>query len=303
MVVFPQDSMRSDLERLWRVCFDDSPEYVRYFFDNRYLPENCLIYLDESVRRPIAMLHLLETAVSEDGGLAPAQYLYAACTREESRRQGIMGEMIETAVKLGHSRGYKYTLTVPAEPKLFRYYQKRGFHRCFKVRMVYMSRSDLLFLCKNRIEVPGSPRDTMMKLGEVYAFRRNMLVDREGYVHWEPAAFRYAVGCHENDGGHVVTLAYNGDFGYAFCHEQDGTVTVSEFIVKEHFASALIRRILQSYPKAERFVFRLPICDTFFEKFGEKLDFAVIRRNDGKNPVYMTTLEGVRTPYFGLPLD
>ena len=48
MIVFPQDSMRSDLERLWRVCFGDSDEYIRYFFENRYIPENCLVYVDES---------------------------------------------------------------------------------------------------------------------------------------------------------------------------------------------------------------------------------------------------------------
>ena len=48
MIVFPQDSMRSDLERLWRVCFGDSYEYIRYFFENRYIPENCLVYVDES---------------------------------------------------------------------------------------------------------------------------------------------------------------------------------------------------------------------------------------------------------------
>ncbi len=303
MVIFPQDSMRSDLIRLWRACFHDSDEYIHYFFDNRYVPDNCLVYLDESIRRPVAMLHLLPTGISEDGGLVKAQYLYAACTRSDYRRQGIMAQLIDTARKLGHSRGVKYTLTVPAESRLFRYYVKQGFHRCYKVRMVYMDRSDLRYLCKNRIMVPGTPRDTMMKLSEVCEFRRNMLVDREGYVNWDMGAFRYAVGCHEHDGGHVVTLAYNGDCGYAFCRLDGTAVTISEFIVKEHFASALIKRILQSYPKAQRFVFRLPVCDTFFERYGEVLDFAMISRNDGKNPVSITTLEGMRAPYLGLPLD
>lgn len=295
--------MRSDLERLWRSCFGDSQAYIRYFFENRYVPENCLVYIDETVRRPVAMLHLLATGISEDGGLASAQYIYAACTREDYRKQGIMAQLIATALKLGASRGIKYSVTVPAETRLFRYYAHQGFHRCYKVRMVYMSRSDLLYFCKNPVKVPSNPRETMMKLGEVYAFRRDMLVDREGYVIWNPEAFRYAVGCHEQDGGHVITLAYCGDCGYAFCREEGDTVMISEFIVKEHFASALIKRILQCFPKAQRFIFRLPVCDTFFEKFGEVLDFAMICRNDGKNPVSVTTLDGIRAPYLGLPLD
>ena len=43
--------------------------------------------------------------------------------------------------------------------------------------------------------------------------------------------------------------------------------------------------------------------DTFFEKYGEVVDFAMICRNDGKKPVSLTTLEGIRTPYLGLALD
>lgn len=303
MIIFPQDSMKSDLERLWRACFGDSEDYVRYFFTHRYVPENCLCYVDESVRRPVAMLHLLPAGVSEDGGIASAQYIYAACTRADYRRQGMMAALLDTARKLGHSRGVKYSLTVPSESRLFRYYAKHGFHRCYQVRMVYMDRADLRFLCKDGPKPEGSPLETMMKLSEAYEFRRNMLTDREGFVNWDTDAFRYAVGCHENDGGHVITLASGGDCGYAFCSPDGDTLRVTEMIVKEHFAPALIARLLQSYPKAQRFVFRLPVYDAFFEKFGEILDFGMICRNDGRSPVALTTLSGVRTPYLGLPLD
>lgn len=304
MIVFPQDSMKSDLERLWRACFDDSMEYVRYFFENRYVPENCLVYLDESVRRPVAMLHLLDASVAENGGLVPTQYLYAACTRADCRRQGMMGQLIRTAIRLGQKRGKKYTVTVPADPFLFQYYQKRGFSRCYRVRSVWLTRKELAYLAKDAAAIPQNPRETMMKLDEVFAFRRSMLVDREGFVYWDPAAFRYAVGVHEYDGGHVVTLAWDGDFAYAFCRVAQGeTVQVLECLAKEHFAPSLMKRILQCYPRVERFSFRLPVFDTFFSRFGEETDFAMICRNDGRSPVTLTTLEGVRTPYFGLPLD
>ncbi|MBQ9901579.1 MAG: GNAT family N-acetyltransferase [Clostridia bacterium] len=303
MIVFPQDSMRSDLERLWRTCFGDSTEYIRYFFENRYVPENCLVYVDETVRRPVAMLHLLPVSISEDGGLVPSQYIYAACTRPDYRRQGIMRELIETAQKLGQVRKLKYSVTVPAEPRLFRYYGRYGFEKCYKNRVVYLDRSDLAFLSRGAMKVPDSVRETMMKLSEVYAFRRDMLVDRDGFAIWDSNALRYAVSSHEHAGGHIITLSYGGDFGYAFCSLEEGTVFITELIVKEHFAPTLLSRILKSYPRAGKFVFRLPVYDAFFEKFGEIVDFAVICRNDGKNPVSLTTLDGIRTPYFGLALD
>lgn len=303
MIIFPQDGMKSDLKRLWRACFGDSEDYISFFFEHRYIPENCLVYVDRMIKRPVAMLHLLPVTISEDGGLSSAQYIYAACTRSDYRKQGIMAQLLDTAIKLGQSRGIKYSVTVPAERHLFRYYGKHGFYRSYKVRMVYMSRSDLLFLSKGSMEIKGSVRETMMQLNEIYAFRRDMLIDREGYVNWDMNAFKYAVGIHEQDGGHIITVAYKGDLGYAFCSPDGDTVRITEFIAKEHFAAVLIKRILQSYPKAQKFIFRLPVCDTFFEKYGEVLDFAMIARNDGKTPVSMTTLEGIRAPYLGLPLD
>ena len=303
MIVFPQDSMKSDLERLWRTCFGDTDEYIRYFFVNRYVPENCLVFVDDAVRRPVAMLHLLNLFIAEDGGLVPSQYIYAACTRPDYRRQGIMRQLIEMAQKLGEYRNLKYSVTVPAQPRLFRYYARYGFEKCYKNRVVYMDRSDVEFLSRNAPEIIGGIRETMMKLGEVYSFRREMLVDRDGFAIWDSNALRYAISSHEHDGGHIVTLSYSGDFGYAFCSEEEGIVRITEFIVKEHFASSLLRRVLQSYPKANKFVFRLPVYDTFFEKYGEVVDFAMICRNDGKNPVSITTLDGMRTPYLGLALD
>ena len=303
MIVFPQDSMKSDLERLWRICFGDSDEYIRFFFENRYVPENCLVYVDDSVKRPVAMLHLLPMAISEDGGLIPSQYLYAACTRPDYRRQGVMRQLIEAGRKLGHSRHLRYTVTVPAEPRLFKYYERYGFEKCYKNRVVYLDRPDLQFLSRNSVRIPDNVRETMMKLSDLASFRRDMLVDRDGFAIWDPAAVRYAVSSHEHDGGHIITLSLQGDYGYAFCRQEDELLSVTEFIVKEHFAPTLIRQILRSYPKAGKFVFRLPVYDSFFEKFGEKVDFAMICRNDGKRPVLLTTLEGMRTPYFGLALD
>ena len=303
MIVYPQDSMKSDLERLWRTCFGDSEQYIRYFFENRYVPENCLVFVDETVRRPVAMLHLLNVSIAEDGGLVPSQYIYAACTRPDYRRQGVMRELIETAQKLGAFRKLKYSVTVPAEPRLFRYYGRYGFEKCYKNRVVYMERSDLLFLSRDAVKIPDGVRETMMKLSEVTAFRRDMLVDRDGFAIWDGNAMRYAVSSHEHDGGHVVTLSYGGEYGYAFCSEEADTVRITELIVKEHFASTLLYKILKSYPKAKRFVFRLPVYDTFFDKFGEVVDYAMICRNDGKSPVSITTLDGIRTPYLGLALD
>ena len=303
MVVFFFFFMKSDLERLWRTCFGDSEQYIRYFFENRYVPENCLAFVDDSIRRPVAMLHLLDVNIAEDGGLVPSQYIYAACTRPDYRRQGIMRELIQTARKLGAYRKLKYSVTVPAEPRLFRYYGRYGFEKCYKNRVVYMDRSDLIFLSRDAVKIPDSVSETMMKLTEVSAFRRDMLVDRDGFAIWDSNALRYAVSSHEHEGGHVITLSYGGDFGYAFCSEEAGTVRITEFIVKDYFASTLLYRILKSYPKAQKFVFRLPVYDAFFEKYGEVVDYAMICRNDGKSPVSITTLDGIRTPYLGLALD
>ncbi len=297
--------MRTDLERIWRQCFGDPPEYVSYFFDNRYNPNSCIVYVDESVGRPVAMLHMLDCSVTEDSEIVPAQYIYAAATRPDHQGRGIMSLLFEYARRYAAARGQKYLILVPGSRELFRFYEKRGFYRCYKYRSVYMSRRDLETLAgRKRDANPVSGRQKMpaLMLTDIHAVRRDMLIDREGFVTWDYKALKFAAGIHERSGGFIATCADGSEAGYAFCHQDGDTLRVSEFIASTGFDAALINSILDS-TDCSRFELRIPAYDEMFSEFGEITDFGMISAVNGRKPISLLTLSGIHLPYLGMALD
>lgn len=305
MITLARDGMRTDLERIWRTCFGDSPEYVSFFFENRYNPNSCLVYIDETVGRPVAMLHMLDCSVTEDSEIVPSQYIYAAATRPDHQGKGIMSQLMEYARRIAAARGQKYMLLVPGSRELFRFYEKRGFYRCFKHRHVYMSRNDLTILSdydKSRSPVPNRQNGHALMLSDIHAVRRDMLIDREGFVTWDYKAFKYAAGIHERSGGFITTCADGSDAGYAFCYPEGDVLKVSEFICSSGFDAPLVHSVLNA-SKADRFELRVPVYDEMFSNFGEISDFGMICSVSGRKPVSLLTLTGSHTPYLGMALD
>ena len=39
--------MKREVMELWRVCFDDTEEFIQFYFDKKYKEENALVYWDE----------------------------------------------------------------------------------------------------------------------------------------------------------------------------------------------------------------------------------------------------------------
>jgi len=304
LITLARDGMRTDLERIWRMCFGDPAEYVSYFFDNRYNPNSCIVYVDETVGRPVAMLHLLDCSVTEDSEIVPAQYIYAAATRPDHQGRGIMSLLLEYARRYAEARGQKYLILVPGSRELFRFYEKRGYYRCYKNRSVYMSRKDLITLSgyKKSSQFSGRGKQHSLMLTDIHAVRRDMLIDREGFVTWDFKALKYAAGIHERSGGFIVTCASGSEAGYAMCMPDGDTLKINEMISSSGFDGPLIHNILEA-TQSERFELRLPAFNEMFAEFGEITDFGMICSVSGRKPISLLTLSGNHLPYLGMALD
>ena len=81
MIEFPSWSERAELSRLWQIAFDDQPRAVRFFFQNRFRPEDCLVYRRDG--KIAAALYLLPASLKIAGIAYRAHYIYAAATLPE----------------------------------------------------------------------------------------------------------------------------------------------------------------------------------------------------------------------------
>ena len=70
------------LRALWRQCFEDSENYIDFFFRNRFAPENTEVWLCED--EAVAMAHLMDASV--DG--QKVWYGYAVAVHPEEQGRG-----------------------------------------------------------------------------------------------------------------------------------------------------------------------------------------------------------------------
>jgi len=249
---------------------------------------------------------MLEGFITEDSEIIPIQYVYAAATRPDYQGRGIMTKLIEFARRCAEVRGQKYMVLVPGSRELFRFYEKQKFYRCFKVRKTYMTRKDLMILSgcgKNKPTQNRYSRGAKLTLSDIHAVRRDVLVDREGFVTWDFRSFKYAAGAYELSGGKIIASGGEGtDAGYAFCYAENDTVYITELVASVGFTANVIQNILAEFEE-EKFEFSLPVFDEFFEQFGEVVDFGMIRAVNDRYPMNILTISGNHLPYLGLALD
>ena len=299
MITLAKDGMRPDLERIWRVCFpQDSNESVRYFFERKYNPNSCIVYIDPMTGRPASMIHVSEAYITDDSEIVPALYVHAAATKPDMQGRGIMTGILNAAMKYAQAQKCKYLIIAPRKATQFRFFEKRGFYRCFSSRVMNLTRRDMETLADYRGK-EGMTKRVVLGDSELYHARRDALVDREGYVSWGKKAVSYAMGSIEADGGEIVATTEDYTPAYAFCRREGNTTVISEFIAQHEMSAQLCRAILDSF-NTEIYSITVPMGDDFFAAYGDIADFGMIKALNGRKPTNLLTLTGRHKPYIGL---
>ena len=112
------------LRSLWKMVFDDDDTFLDLFFKYLFNPAECLV--SESKGCIVAMLFMLEATHSSLQTDYPMRYIYACATHPNYRKQGLMGNLLEAAVKYADENDLELAL-VPENDKLFDYYKLFGF--------------------------------------------------------------------------------------------------------------------------------------------------------------------------------
>ena len=129
MIQFAEQPMRPALAAMWRECFGDGNEYVDLYFSNFDITRHTMVFMDGD--HPASMLSLLPMTVVTRAGILPARYIYAVATLPSYQGRGLSTKLLEAAHKRMQQAGVKLSVLVPASPKLYNFYGKRGFRTEF----------------------------------------------------------------------------------------------------------------------------------------------------------------------------
>ena len=114
---------------LWKICFNDSNEFINLFFQCIYKEENALVI--RQGEEIVSALQLLPYVMNYQGLDIPISYIYGVCTKTSERNKGLMHQLLQNAFEEALRRGNSMVILIPAEPWLFELYRKNGFTEAF----------------------------------------------------------------------------------------------------------------------------------------------------------------------------
>lgn len=122
--------MKERVKALWKLCFDDTEEFVEMYFCLRYREElNVGIQEGEEV---VSALQLIPYPMTFCGQTVQTSYISGACTHPHFRGKGVMRQLLAKSFYQMRADGVHFGTLIPAEPWLFNYYAGVGYTPAFQ---------------------------------------------------------------------------------------------------------------------------------------------------------------------------
>lgn len=125
---FAKDTDISELKLIWKVCFGDSDEYINFFFDNMFKPENAVVADIDG--RASGVVHLLDAKFYD----TPFKYGYAIGVLPEFRGNSLCKKMHDFIRDYCEKNSFMYGLH-PANDKLAEFYKSIGLNDMFSLKI------------------------------------------------------------------------------------------------------------------------------------------------------------------------
>ena len=136
--------IRFETRHLWERSFADPRAFIDLYFREKYRKERNEVIVRDG--RVVSALQKLPYPITYGGRMLPASYISGACTDENYRRRGLMGELLKQALRAesgkmkdescchpgGHSPLSAFSFLIPATADLATYYAKFGYTPCFR---------------------------------------------------------------------------------------------------------------------------------------------------------------------------
>jgi len=217
---------KQKLIELWRLCFDDTEDFIQLFFNRIYKEENALVIeVDGEI---VSALHMIPYTMSFCNSELTVSYIAGACTHPDYREKGYMGELLEEAFHVMRQRDFDLTALIPANPSLFEYYRRHGYTEIFDYTLIEEEFPEIL-VPNEDIELHIIDEES---IETAYSYFDHKLKERACCILHTKEDFITSIIEFRQDEGEVV-LAINKrgiPVGIAFLYPSIDHVYIKEFI-------------------------------------------------------------------------
>lgn len=195
--------MKQQVKDLWRLCFDDSEEFIDMYFRLRYSKDvNIAIQSGEEV---IAAMQMLPYPMTFGGEEISTSYVSGACTHPDYRGRGVMHELLSQAFARMLGNNVAVSTLIPAEPWLFNYYARHGYAPVFNYTTSTFTAAETDVA--NEAATLGS---TTEYKEEIYEYLNRKLSERPCCIQHTEKDFRVILADLQLSKGYIYTLSNRG---------------------------------------------------------------------------------------------
>lgn len=240
---------RKEIMELWRICFNDPEEFIRFYFDRKYKEENTLFIREKG--KIVSALQILPYTMTWQGKEIPVSYISGASTHPEARNRGLMGKLLTEAFIVMRNRKILFSLLIPQENWLYEYYARFGY------AAVLACTPENYYLPVNYIHKNVqiyTPSDPSFPLEELYAYFNREMHQRPNCVQHTYEDFISILEDLSMSGGRLLLYSpAEGELkGMAFALDLPEKVRITELLYQgEEEKSALLSTAAAIWGKNE----------------------------------------------------
>lgn len=216
---------KDEVRALWKLCFNDSEEFMDLYFDKKYRDEiNMAIREDGKI---ISALQMISYPMSFCSGVIPTSYISGACTHPHYREHGAMRRLLRETHRRMYRDGILLSTLIPAEEWLFGYYAKSGYVPAFgyALRRVEAGEWRIPSSVRYRVEMCASPGREHYRYFDARMRGRNCCIlhsEEDFEIIWQDLKL----------GGGNLVVAREGEkiAGMAFAVKVEDTLYIKELL-------------------------------------------------------------------------
>ena len=123
---FATEEDRLKVIDLWKYAFSDTDEFLDYYFERRYAPENTVVLLRDKSLEAALQLNPYNLAMGDM--ISQVSYVVGVSVQPESRGKGFMNKLMKSTLNLQYQRGEDFSILMPIDTRI---YTRYGYANCF----------------------------------------------------------------------------------------------------------------------------------------------------------------------------
>lgn len=124
------------LKRIWETCYNDPLNYIEFLYEHITTPERTYVFEEEEGGLVTSMAVTIDCFFSFRETRLPSVYLFGCATLPDHEGQGYMTRLLSRMEADARSDGKQLVCLIPGGRFLSKFYQKKGYHSDFGIRLL-----------------------------------------------------------------------------------------------------------------------------------------------------------------------